>query len=175
MMLVATVKNAQAFDTVAVAPTGTSSCDSSRFNPLLPRIKDDSDLVTLIVEYQEAFSKDVIVNLGGEEAFGVPCSCKGFITFHLVLTPTSYRILIGFQAFAYIYKLRLGFTEFRASYIIKRIGTNCYYISLCSAILIQNQPQGEKGWGKCTLKIGGAWQFPPWKSLFVVPQTWYGV
>ncbi|KAA8535823.1 hypothetical protein F0562_030857 [Nyssa sinensis] len=46
---------------------GSSSCDPSRFDPPLPKIKDDRDLVVFIAKYQDAFSENVIIYLGGEE------------------------------------------------------------------------------------------------------------
>ncbi|KAA8529804.1 hypothetical protein F0562_034339 [Nyssa sinensis] len=48
--------------------------DPSRFDLPLPQIKDDGDLVAFITKYQDAFLKDVIIYLGGEESSSVPCS-----------------------------------------------------------------------------------------------------
>ncbi|KAA8524319.1 hypothetical protein F0562_010742 [Nyssa sinensis] len=154
---------------VPVSGIGVFSHDPSRFDPPLPRIKDDRDLVAFIA------------------------NCKGFIKFHPLvialglkfpvasfyriapsqLTPSGYQILMGFQALAYFYNLRLGFSEFWASHIVKQIGNDCYYVSPRSVVLIQRLPQGEKGWDKCTLKIGGVWRFPfDWEwSIFLDPSS----
>ncbi|KAA8532379.1 hypothetical protein F0562_032366 [Nyssa sinensis] len=125
-----------ASDAVAATPADTSSYDSSIFYPFLPRIKDDSELAAFIVEYQGTFPKYVILNLGREELFGVPCNHEGFIKFYLVWLLDS--------------------NEFWASYIVKRMGNRCYNVSPRGAILIQNLPRGEKRWDNCTLEIGGA-------------------
>ncbi|KAA8514897.1 hypothetical protein F0562_018076 [Nyssa sinensis] len=60
----------------------TFSYDPSLFDPPLPKIKDDGDLAAFIAKYQHTFLENVIVNLGGEESYGVPCSY--FIKFYPV-------------------------------------------------------------------------------------------
>ncbi|KAA8546257.1 hypothetical protein F0562_003004 [Nyssa sinensis] len=168
------VVDVQAHPTDTIIPksvTDTSSHDPSRFDLSLPKIKDEGDLTAFIAKYQDAFPENVIVNLGGEESLGILCSSKDFIKFHLLVialgfkfpianfyrqffeffhiapsqfTPNGYRILIGFQALIRIYKFRLGFNEFRASYIVKWMGNKCCYISHRNMVLIQYLPQSEK-------------------------------
>ncbi|KAA8546283.1 hypothetical protein F0562_002978 [Nyssa sinensis] len=113
------------------------------FRSSLPKIKDYGDLATFIAKYQNAFSENVILNISGEESSRVPCNRDGFIKFHLLLTFRSYKILMGFQALACIYKLWLGFNEFRASHIVKWMGNGCYYISLRNVVLIQHMPKAK--------------------------------
>ncbi|KAA8521373.1 hypothetical protein F0562_012065 [Nyssa sinensis] len=50
---------------------------------------------------------------------------------------------MGFQALTRIYNLRLRFSEFRASHIVKRLSNKRYNISPHQGVLIQNLPQGK--------------------------------
>ncbi|KAA8532328.1 hypothetical protein F0562_032417 [Nyssa sinensis] len=59
---------------VTASGTSVSSRDPSHFDPSLPQIKDDGDLVAFIAKYQDAFLEDMIINLSGKESSGVPCS-----------------------------------------------------------------------------------------------------
>ncbi|KAA8544792.1 hypothetical protein F0562_019504 [Nyssa sinensis] len=152
---------------VSAFGTDASSRDASHFDQPLPQIKDDRDLAAYIAKFQDAFLEDMIVNLGGESHLVSSVAAK--------LTPSVYRILMGFQALIRFYKLQLGFNEFWAFHIVKQMGNGCYYISPHNVILIQRFPLSEKGWDKYTLEIGAAWNFPPSEFAYVVPTTCGGV
>ncbi|KAA8544352.1 hypothetical protein F0562_022380 [Nyssa sinensis] len=51
----------------------TYSCELSRFDPPLPKIKDEGDLDGFISKNQDAFLMNMVVELGAKDSSSAPC------------------------------------------------------------------------------------------------------
>jgi hypothetical protein len=90
------------------------------------------------------------------------------------ISPGSWRVLLGFDALGRSQRATLGVEEFRAVYLLKSLGDNCYCFSPRHgwSKMVLEVPTSDRGWKGAIVRVTGNWESSVPAERGLIPRAW---